>query len=82
MLDVADENWGMPLAIAANLHIPYKIEIGEDIRDLHAQDKIGKGMYREFELFTMNLKYVEKFLQMYVYNNRNIKKYVYSKILE
>ncbi|XP_053956058.1 uncharacterized protein LOC128861702 [Anastrepha ludens] len=41
---VGDENWGMPLAIAANLHIPYKIEIGEDLRDLHAQDKIGKAI--------------------------------------
>ncbi|XP_023159489.1 AF4/FMR2 family member 4, partial [Ceratitis capitata] len=41
---VGDENWGMPLAIAANLHIPYKIEIGEDIRDMHALDKIGHAI--------------------------------------
>ncbi|CAD6995966.1 unnamed protein product [Ceratitis capitata] len=34
----------MPLAIAANLHIPYKIEIGEDIRDMHALDKIGHAI--------------------------------------
>ncbi|XP_054081817.1 uncharacterized protein LOC105218644 isoform X2 [Zeugodacus cucurbitae] len=41
---VGDENWGMPLAIAANLHVPYKIEIADDIRDLQAQDKIGKAI--------------------------------------
>lgn len=32
------------MAIAANMHIPYKIEIGEDdVRDLHAEDHFGKG---------------------------------------
>ncbi|XP_067620043.1 uncharacterized protein [Eurosta solidaginis] len=41
---VGDKNWGLPLAIASHLHIPYKIEIGEDIRDLHAQDKIGRAI--------------------------------------
>ncbi|XP_050317118.1 uncharacterized protein LOC126751150 [Bactrocera neohumeralis] len=41
---VGDENWGMPLAIAANLHVSYKIEIGDDIRDLRAQDKIGRAI--------------------------------------
>lgn len=41
----ADDNWGLPLAIAANLHIPYRIEIGDTVRDLHEQDKPGQGMY-------------------------------------
>ncbi|XP_075146440.1 uncharacterized protein LOC142220913 [Haematobia irritans] len=42
---VGDENWALPMAIAANMHIPYKIEIGEDdIRDLHAEDKFGKAI--------------------------------------
>ncbi|XP_037942962.1 uncharacterized protein LOC119675814 [Teleopsis dalmanni] len=39
-----NENWGLPLAIAANLHIPHKIQIGGDVRDLHADDKIGKAI--------------------------------------
>lgn len=39
-----DENWALPMAIAANMHVPYKIEIGEDdIRDLNVDDTIGKG---------------------------------------
>ncbi|XP_065363911.1 uncharacterized protein LOC135957121 [Calliphora vicina] len=42
---VGDENWALPMAIAANMHVPYKIEIGEDdIRDLNAEDKIGKAI--------------------------------------
>ncbi|XP_073819053.1 uncharacterized protein isoform X2 [Musca autumnalis] len=42
---VGDENWALPMAIAANMHIPYKIEIGEDdIRDLHAEDHFGKAI--------------------------------------
>lgn len=42
----SDDNWGLGLAIAANLHVPYRIEIGRTIRDLHSQDKPGKGEYR------------------------------------
>ncbi|XP_033149897.1 uncharacterized protein LOC108601493 isoform X2 [Drosophila busckii] len=41
---VGDDNWGLPLAIATNLHIPYRIEIGDRIRDLHAEDKPGKAI--------------------------------------
>ncbi|XP_037809877.1 uncharacterized protein LOC119602434 isoform X1 [Lucilia sericata] len=42
---IGDENWALPMAIAANMHVPYKIEIGEDdIRDLNAEDKIGKAI--------------------------------------
>ncbi|XP_061393207.1 uncharacterized protein LOC133328680 [Musca vetustissima] len=42
---VGDENWALPMAIAANMHIPYKIEIGEDdIRDLHVEDHFGKAI--------------------------------------
>ncbi|KAG5680913.1 hypothetical protein PVAND_010391 [Polypedilum vanderplanki] len=36
-------NWGLPLAIAANLHTPYRIEIGiERIERADIKDKIGK----------------------------------------
>ncbi|KAH8277529.1 hypothetical protein KR026_012444 [Drosophila bipectinata] len=41
---VGDDNWGLGLAIAANLHVPYRIEIGSTIRDLHGQDKPGKAI--------------------------------------
>ncbi|XP_030374348.1 uncharacterized protein LOC115623929 [Scaptodrosophila lebanonensis] len=41
---VGDDNWGLPLAIAANLHIPYRIAIGDTIRDLHGQDKPGQAI--------------------------------------
>jgi len=42
----SDDNWGLGLAIAANLHVPYRIEIRRTIRDLHSKDKPGKGEYR------------------------------------
>ncbi|KAH8388462.1 hypothetical protein KR093_007256 [Drosophila rubida] len=41
---VGDDNWGLPLAIATNLHIPYRIEIGGRVRDLHEQDKPGRAI--------------------------------------
>ncbi|XP_032577675.1 uncharacterized protein LOC6613836 [Drosophila sechellia] len=41
---IGDDNWGLGLAIAANLHVPYRIEIGRTIRDLHSQDKPGKAI--------------------------------------
>jgi len=44
---LADNNWGLPLAIATNLHIPYRIEIGGKIRDLHEQDNPGRGTYNQ-----------------------------------
>lgn len=27
---ISDKEWGLPLAIAANLHLPYRIQIGLD----------------------------------------------------
>ncbi|KAH8417507.1 hypothetical protein KR222_001238, partial [Zaprionus bogoriensis] len=41
---VGDDNWGLPLAIATKLQLPYRIEIGSTIRDLHAQDKPGRAI--------------------------------------
>ncbi|XP_039490376.1 uncharacterized protein LOC120451081 isoform X2 [Drosophila santomea] len=41
---IGDDNWGLGLAIATNLHVPYRIEIGRTIRDLHLQDKPGKAI--------------------------------------
>lgn len=39
-----EPNWGLPLAIAANLHTPYRIEIGmEEILKVDFKDKAGKG---------------------------------------
>lgn len=35
--------WGLPLAIAANLHLPYRIKIGlNDIGDLNSFDAMDK----------------------------------------
>jgi hypothetical protein len=43
-----ESNWGLPLAIAANLHTPYRIEIGiESIMKAKIEDKHGKG--KDFE---------------------------------
>lgn len=40
----AEPNWGLPLAIAANLHTPYRIEVGiEEILNIELKDKEGKG---------------------------------------
>ncbi|XP_055849353.1 uncharacterized protein LOC129914231 [Episyrphus balteatus] len=42
---VGDNNWGLPLTIAANLHIPYRIKIGESAgEDLTANDVAGKAI--------------------------------------
>ncbi|KAH8357399.1 hypothetical protein KR084_004665, partial [Drosophila pseudotakahashii] len=41
---VGDDNWGLGLAIAANMHVPYRIEIRRTIRDLHLKDKPGKAI--------------------------------------
>lgn len=42
----AGENWGLPLAIAANLHIPYRIKIGIDqLEDIQIVDAIGQCKY-------------------------------------
>lgn len=48
-LPLADDNWGLPLAIATKLQLPYRIEIGSTIRDLHTQDNPGRGTYIERE---------------------------------
>lgn len=41
---ILESNWGLPLAIAANLHTPYRIEIGiENIIKAKIEDKHGKG---------------------------------------
>lgn len=38
------DEWGLPLAIAANLHVPYRLEIGaEHLRDVQIVDDVGKG---------------------------------------
>jgi hypothetical protein len=39
-----EPNWGLPLAVAANLHIPYRIEIGIDgVENVNIKDRQGKG---------------------------------------
>lgn len=41
----------MPLAIAANLHTPYRIEIGiENIMKAKIEDKHGKGRKEIFDI--------------------------------
>lgn len=50
----------MPLAIAANLHIPYRIKIGlENFRDLHTIDDVDR---REYEAYTAKKKRTSLFL--------------------
>lgn len=60
----AEPNWGLPLAIAANLHTPYRIEVGiEKILNIEYKDKEGKGKCVEmgeetsakFSWFSFNL---------------------------
>lgn len=47
--------WGLPLAIAANLHMPYRIKIGlNDLNDLHMFDSIDKCKFF-FEVKYRNL---------------------------
>lgn len=49
-----EPNWGLPLAIAANLHVPYRIEIGfENIDKANIEDKRGKGKFSL--LFNLNV---------------------------
>jgi hypothetical protein len=39
-------NWELPLAIAANLLVPYRIELGIDnLYDIHFNDVNGKGKF-------------------------------------
>lgn len=38
----AGTNWGLPLAIAANLHIPYRIELNQSYAG-EIEDKLGAG---------------------------------------
>lgn len=39
------DHWGLPLAIAAHLHVPLKIEIigAENLPPVQIDDKVGKG---------------------------------------
>lgn len=38
-----DKEWGLPLAIAANLHLPYRIKIGlNGFADLHNVDAFDR----------------------------------------
>lgn len=44
LLSPTEPNWGLPLAVAANLHIPYRIEMGmENIDIADIEDARGKG---------------------------------------
>lgn len=39
-----EPDWGLPLAIAANLHVPYRIKLGVDNLDaIHVKDHNKKG---------------------------------------
>ena len=39
----SDNEWGLPLAIAANLHFPYRIKIGlDDSTDFHNMDAFDR----------------------------------------
>lgn len=39
-----EPDWGLPLAIAANLHVPYRIKLGVDNLDaVHVKDHDKKG---------------------------------------
>ena len=46
---LTESNLGLPLAIAANLHVSYRIEIGiENIEYFNVKDKSGKGKKKPF----------------------------------
>lgn len=52
----SDDEWGLPLAIAANLHVPYRIEIGaQHLRDVQIVDDVGKGNFFYFISFLCSL---------------------------
>lgn len=59
-----EPNWGLPLAIAANLHIPFRIEIGlENIEKVGIEDKRGKGKYFSSYFLLVNYdKFCEQIL--------------------
>lgn len=43
-ISYAESNWGLPLAIAASLHVPFRIEIGiANIDKAIIEDARGKG---------------------------------------
>jgi hypothetical protein len=51
-LSSTEPNWGLPLAIAAHLHVPYRIDIGTDsIDSANVEDKRGKGKNQNFVSF-------------------------------
>lgn len=45
---LSDSNWGLSLAIAANLHVPYRIEldIGSILNGIKFDDKFNKGEWK------------------------------------
>lgn len=48
---ISDREWGLPLAIAANLHLPYRIKIGLDgFTDFHNMDAFDRRKYNENKL--------------------------------
>lgn len=63
-----DDEYGLPLAIAANLHVPYRIEIGaQKLRDEQIVDDVGKGNLILF-LFSVNVENLNAWLA-YLYRN-------------
>lgn len=42
LLLISGTNWGLPLAIAANLHVPYRIELNHSYVS-QIEDKLGAG---------------------------------------
>jgi len=55
VIKISDDSWGLPLAIAANLHVPYRIEIGTDhLTTVNIEDDQHKGMIH-FESFCRSI---------------------------
>jgi hypothetical protein len=67
----AEPNWGLPLAIAANLHIPYRIEIGIDVENVNIKDRAGKGKaikLLDTQMSTLPRHYFRQFVNLRLEN--------------
>lgn len=55
--------WGLPLAIAANLHLPYRIRIGlEDLSDLHSIGSTDRCKYTSIVYYSSESFFVDRML--------------------
>lgn len=71
MIFFSGDEWGLPLAIAANLQIRYRIEIGaQHLRDVQIVDEVGRGnfIFHFIFIFSLNVEQLNARL-VYLYQN-------------